>query len=460
MNEYAAFLARKALMLPPSGLTEIPPIHAGLFPHQRDSVEFALRRGRSALFLDTGLGKSRAQAEWARIVAEHTGGDILILAPLAVAAQTVREAAEIGVGITHCREPEDARPGINITNYDRLDRFDCCRFAGVVLDESSILKSFDGSTKRLLVDRFRATPFRLACTATPAPNDHMELGNHAEFLGLMQANEMLQRWFINDTSTASQSWRLKGHAVESFWDWVASWAFCVSRPSDLGYPDEGFALPELRLIREMVETDRSVNTGGALFRMPEMSATSYHAEKRMTIAERAARIAALIAAEPHEAWLVWCDTDYEADAIREAVPSLVEVRGSQSSDEKERRLLAFSDGASPHLLTKPKIAGHGMNWQHCARIAFAGLSFSYEQFYQAVRRCWRFGQTRPVHVHICMAETELALWDVISRKQNDHDVMKSAMFDAVRRARSASAAVRVAYNPNHRGALPQWLQAA
>lgn len=460
MSDYAAFLARKSLMLPPAGLDDIPDIHPGLFPHQRDSVEFALRRGRSALFLDTGLGKSRAQSEWARIVAEHTGGDVLILAPLAVAAQTVREAVEIGVAITHCREPADVRPGINITNYDRLDRFDCSRFAGVVLDESSILKSFDGATKRLLVDRFRATPYRLACTATPAPNDHMELGNHAEFLGLMQANEMLQRWFINDTSTASQSWRLKGHAVEPFWDWVASWAFCVSRPSDLGYPDEGFALPELRLIREMVDTDLSVNTAGALFRMPEMSATSYHAEKRLTIAERAARIGALIAAEPHEPWLVWCDTDYEADAIRAAAPSLMEVRGSQTSDEKERRLVAFSTGGHLHLLTKPKIAGHGMNWQHCARVAFAGLSFSYEQFYQAVRRCWRFGQTRPVHVHICMAETELALWDVISRKQNDHDEMKSAMFEAVRRARRSTAKVRVAYNPTHKGALPRWLTAA
>jgi superfamily II DNA or RNA helicase len=447
--DYAQFLARKGIRHATVGLTDIPSLHKSLFPFQRTAVEFALRKGRSALFLSTGLGKTFCQLEWARIVHAHTGSPILILAPLAVGAQTVREGARFGIPVTLARDQAEVGPGISITNYDRLHLFDAGSFGGVVLDESSILKSFSGATRNALCTAFAATPFRMACTATPAPNDYMELGNHAEFLGILRMNEMLQRWFINDTSTASQDWRLKGHAITDFWDWISSWAICAASPSDLGddASDARFVLPALETIPHVVETDIVTGRSDTLFRLPALSATDLHQEKRRSANQRARHVADLVAAESAEPWLIWCDTDYEADALVDAVPDAIEIRGSMRPDEKELGLMNFSEGRACVLITKPRIAGFGLNWQHCARVAFVGVSYSFEQYYQAIRRCWRFGQTRPVHVHVVMSGTESQVWAAMQDKADDHEEMKTAMYAAARRGRGVSAVVRDTYRP-------------
>jgi len=438
-------------------------LSSALFDHQRAVTDFALRQGCAALFLDTGLGKTLCALEWGRSVVKRTNRPVLMLAPLAVSFQHAREAEKFGIDARAIREPEEvAAARIYITNYERLDRFDVSRFGGVILDESSILKSFTGATTRALIKAFAGTPYRLACTATPAPNDHMELGQHSQFLGAMPANEMLSRWFLSD-QTQMGRYRLKKPAVKAFWDWVASWSRCVSKPSDLGFSDDGFALPELNLHRHIVQTDWASNAGAEkdgqarLLRMPETSATSIHREKRMSLQARADAIAKVIGAEPHEPWVVWCDTDYEADALLERLPSFVDVRGSVRSEVKEDLLRAFSIGEAPGIVTKPSIAGFGLNWQHCARMAFIGLSFSYESFYQAVRRCWRFGQTRPVEVHVAMAETEMAIWNVINRKTGDHDAMKQEMAAAMARAMRIHR-IFEDYRPVRNVALPEWLK--
>ena len=462
---YQELLARKRIAFEARGLAKVPKLPDAMFPHQRDVTDFALRAGCAGLFLDTGLGKTYCALAWGNAIVRHTNKPVLMLAPLAVAPQHEREAEIRGIDAKAIRErPAKLTKRIWITNYERLDRFDPADFAGIILDESSILKSFTGKTTRKLIEVFAQTPYRLCCTATPAPNDHMELGNHAEFLGVMQSREMLSRWFINDTSSASQDWRLKGHAVHHFWDWVASWSRCIAQPSDLGYSDDGFALPELVTRHHMIAADRTRDTGDdegqiRLFRMPENSATSIHREKRMTADARADAIAGVVNAELGEPWIVWCDTDTEADALTERIPNSIEVRGSMTAEQKEDRLVAFSTGQSPVLVTKPSIAGYGLNWQHCARVAFVGLSFSYESYYQAIRRCWRFGQTRPVHVHVAMADTERNIHEVVARKGADHDAMKAAMVGAMQRAHAKSEA-RVDYLPSKRTKVPSWMRGA
>jgi hypothetical protein len=448
------------------GLDDVPTLNSAMFDHQRHATEFALRKGRSALFLDTGLGKSLCALDWGRVVVEHTNKPVLMLAPLAVAQQHAREAEKFGIDAQVVRSDEEiGTKRIYITNYDRLDKFDASRFAGVILDESSVIKNFTGKTTRKLIETFDRLPFRLACTATPAPNDHTELGTHAEFLGAMRRDEMLPIWFINDTMNTG-TWRIKGHARESFWSWVASWSRCVSRPSDLGFCDDGFVLPALSIVHHEVAADRSINAGEEpkgnfagqhrLFRIPDTSATSIHAEKRLTINDRADRVAELLAKEPNEAWIVWVDTDYEADAIMARLPGAMEVRGSQSVVEKERRLVAFSEGRERIIVTKASIAGFGLNWQHCARQCFSGISFSYEAFYQAIRRSWRFGQKRPVQVHVVCADTERAIWAVVERKSGDHEAMKREMVAAMRRSVNDETSRKI-YSPNQEAAVPAWL---
>ena len=455
LDPYYQAIAKKRISFAPRGFEPLE-LHDALKPHQAHCVEFAVRAGCAALFLDTGLGKTLCALEWARQVTEKTNKPVLMLAPLAVAAQHQREAERFGFDAAAVREPSEVGAARTyIINYERLAKFDASRFAGVVLDESSILKSFTGKTTRQLINTFAATPYRLACTATPAPNDHTELGQHADFLGVMESPEMLSRWFIAD-QTQMGRYRLKRSGVRPFWDWVASWARCIAKPSDIGLSDEGYVLPALDMRRHVVEADRSIDTGEFLFRIPDMSATSIHKEKRLTKDARADTIAALVAAEPNESWVLWCDTDYEADALTARIADAVEVRGSMSADEKEARLIAFSTGKARVIVTKPSIAGYGLNWQHCARVGFVGLSFSYESYYQAVRRCWRFGQARPVHVHTAMADTESAIWDVIARKTDDHGQMKAVMSAAMRRA-AKSSAVLTDYQPDEPMRLPAWL---
>jgi Helicase conserved C-terminal domain/SNF2-related domain len=456
-DPYRTFLAGKGVRASAQGIKP-KPMHRRLFPFQADCVAWGLELGRAAFFEDTGLGKTVQEIEWARQIAERSGGKVLIFAPLAVAHQTIREASSVDVPVAYVRDQDEAAAAderVVITNYDRLDRFTLSEFKGVVLDEASILKAFMGKTKRALVERCQSVPYRLACTATPAPNDHMEIGNHSEFLGVLDANEMLTRWFINDTSLFG-NYRLKGHAVAPFWDWVISWARCVGKPSDLGYSDEGFILPDLRHHYHVIGVDVTEGRGDALFRIPEMSATSVHAEKRRTAAARAGRIGELVAAEPAEQWTVWCDTDYEADHLTAEIPDAVEVRGTMKLEEKEARLVDFIEGRARVLVTKPSVAGMGLNLQRCARTAFVGLSFSYEQLYQAIRRHWRFGQKRPVDVHIAMAETERHIADVVMGKARGHEAMKEGMFAAMRRARAQVSPDDI-YNPTHDAPRPAWL---
>ena len=457
MSDYMEFLRGKAILTPERGLRNVPALNPAMFPHQRDVTEFLLRAGCGAAFLDTGLGKSLVCLDWGRVVAEHTGRPVLMLAPLAVSAQHAREAAKFGQPVKVIRSPDDIGPGVNVCNYEMLHHFNPASFGGLILDESSIIKSFTGKTTRALMEFGQSIPFRLAATATPAPNDHMELGQHSQFLGAMASNEMLARWFMADQRNMGR-YRLKRHAVDPFWSWVASWARCISKPSDLGYSDEGFALPPLNLHRHVVAQDIMADTGGALFRMPDTSATAIHKEKRLTADSRARCIADIVLGEPQEPWIVWVETDYEADAIMAYLPTAVEVRGPMPSDVKERRLIEFTERGGV-LVTKPSIAGFGLNWQHCARVAFVGLSFSYEQFYQAIRRCWRFGQTRAVEAHVAMADTEEAIWLAVQRKQNDHEDMKAHMYAAMRRAVEVRG-VKLNYQPTIPANLPDWIRRA
>jgi hypothetical protein len=366
-----------------------------------------------------------------------------------------REAVSLGYNARVIRDQSHAKDGINIINYDRLEKVDADSFGAVSLDESSILKSFGGKTTTALCELFSAHKFRLSATATPAPNDHMELGNQSAFLGIMPANEMLMRWFINDTAEASQQWRLKGHAADDFWDWMASWSRMAQSPEDLGFDGSRYILPSLNVIRH--RTSGEVKPmDGSLF-VQELSATNLHDVKRQTTKARVESLAALDNGEP---WIVWCDTDYEADALKAAMPDAVEVRGSMPIERKEESLEAFSLGQARRIITKPSVAGFGLNWQHCHNMAFVGRSFSYELWYQAVRRSWRFGQTKPVNVHIIVAEGEDQIGRVIDRKATDHTSMKASMVEAMRRAVNRGAANRVFYNPTFEGKVPTWLKSS
>lgn len=463
MIPYSDLIARKKAAFAPRGF-KVPQLNAALKPHQEHATTFAIEQGCSALFLDTGLGKTFCEEEWGRAVVERTNKPVLMLAPLAVGAQHQAEAERWSIDAAYIRDPAQMTgPRVYITNYERLHLFDTDAFAGVILDESSILKSFTGKTTRALIERFKHTPYRLAGTATPAPNDHVELGTHAEFLGVMRREDMLTRWFMHDSMDTGE-WRLKRPAVNDFWAWMTSWARAVTKPSDLGYADDGYELPALDIVRHIVDANIEAETAGALFRVPDQSATAIHREKRLTVGARADRIAALAAAEPGEMRVVWCDTDYEADALlarfRE-IPGAeaVEVRGSMPVDQKEEALTAFSRGQVRTMVTKPSIAGYGLNWQHCARMSFVGLSYSYESFYQALRRCWRFGQARSVRADVVMAETEGPILAAIDRKAREHEEMKVRMTAAMKSAAAPQQITR-AYTPNASASLPSWLQGA
>ena len=425
-DDYRAFVAGKHAVVESVGVDVSPDdLPVRLFDWQKDVVVWALRKGRAALFLDTGLGKSGCALAWADAVVNHTGMPVLILTPLAVGPQFVSEAEKFGVpGVELWREGTAAR--IQVVNYHKLHLIDTTQYGGVVIDESSILKSFMGKVKRQLCEAFADCRFRLACTATPAPNDHMELGNHSAFLGVMDADEMLTRWFINDLSQAGV-YRLKRHAEADYWRWVASWACCVSKPSDIGGDDTGYDLPPLTITHHTVEEVVEAG-GGRLFDAAQLTATLLHRQKRKTAKDRATKVAELVTAEPNEAWIVWCDTDYEANELMAVLPAgTVEVAGRMTDAKKEDGLTGFTTGKYRVIVTKPGLAGYGLNWQHCSRIAFIGLSFSWEQFYQAIRRAWRFGQTRPVEVHVVTGESEHQVIATNRRKQAENDRMRRAM---------------------------------
>lgn len=397
-----------------------------LFPFQQELVSKALRVGRFALLEDCGLGKTPQQLDWARIISRAVNKPVLILAPLAVSLQTEREGRKFGIEVTVCRSQSDVRPEVNVTNYERLAAFSPHDFGALVLDESSILKG-DGPLRRSVQDFSSSIEYLLACTATPAPNDHMELGNHSEFVRSLSKSEMLASFFVHDGGDTSK-WRLKGHAVRPFWEWVSSWASVVRRPSDLGYPDDGFALPEL-VIREHIVGE--VVARDTLFGDEAQNLMERRRARKNSMEDRVARAAELAA--DGEQWLLWCDLNAEGDAIEKAIPDAVQIAGADDPDKKQEALIAFAEGKLRVLVTKPSIAGFGMNFQRCNRMAFVGLSDSWEQFYQAVRRCWRFGQLRPVQAHVIIGQAETAVLRNIQRKQKQADEMGEQMVELMGR---------------------------
>ena len=424
---YKEYLAAKLAIDPKTGIDEPGDLHSSLFGYQSEIVRWALRRGRAAIFAGTGLGKTRMAIEWATNAANFTGKPTLILTPLAVAAQFVVEGDTFDRPVIRATSQSDiAGNGVYVTNYDKLPRFDLSAFGGIVLDESSILKAHDGKTRAALIDAAQVIPFRLAATATPAPNDYMELGNHAEFLGVMSYSEMLAMFFVHDGGDTAK-WRLKKHAESDFWRWMCSWAVMLTKPSDLGYDDTSHKLPPLLTNQHTVavEYKSSIETG-LLFPVEARTMQERLGARRDSIADRVDCAASLINGNSRP-WVAWCNLNGEAEALTAAIPGAVNVSGSDSEAIKEARLEAFARGDIRVLVTKPSICGFGMNWQHCADTAFVGLNDSFEQVFQAVRRFWRFGQTKPVNVHFIAAETEGAVVANLQRKEAAANRMIASM---------------------------------
>lgn len=458
LDNYDAVIARKSLQrsFEPAPCGELAP---HLFPFQRDLVGWALRRGRAAIFADCGLGKGPMLLEWSRQVSE--AGRVLILAPLAVSDQLGREALKFGVDARVLRE-DDGKSPIVITNYEIAERYDASRFVGVVADESSIMKAHTGATRNLLIERFAQTPYRLACTATPAPNDFTELGNHSEFLGALSRVEMLAEHFVHDGGS-TQDWRLKGHAVEAFWTWVASWGAVVRTPAALGYDASAYVLPPLRIIDHVLKVDHSEAwAAGSLFVADARSLNEQRAIRRATEAKRVETIRELVASEPDRQWLIFGELNDECDALEKAIPGAVQVSGSDDPEVKRDRLLGFAEGRVPYLVSKMKIAGFGMNFQGCSRIAFAGPTHSYEGFYQAIRRCWRFGQQNPVDVHVVVAENEREVLQNFRRKERDAETLAAEterlIGPAMRAAVGGTERKWNPYQPAKPLVVPGWLR--
>jgi DNA modification methylase/superfamily II DNA or RNA helicase len=419
--KYNEFIESKKVKNIATGFEPVS-INEKLFDFQRDIVKWACKRGRAAIWADCGLGKTAMQLEWANQVKKYTGGKILIFAPLAVSKQTKREGDKFGYDVKICANMDDVIDGINITNYQKIENFDLSQFSGIVLDESSILKNYSGKYRNLIIDSTKDIPFRLACTATPAPNDQMELGNHSEYVGAMSRTEMLSMFFIHDGADTSK-WRLKGHAEKDFYEWVCSWAVMIRKPSDLGYDDSRFILPELNVMQYVCDTDK---TGDNLFQIEAKTLIERRNARRDTIEDRAVKAAEIIAMYPDEQWLIWTNLNTEADAIAK-LSGAVNVQGSDSDEKKECAMMNFSAGEIKRLVSKPSIAGLGINWQQCHNVIFLGLSDSFEQYYQAIRRCWRFGQKKAVRCYIVTADIEGAVVENIERKQKDAEKMADYM---------------------------------
>ena len=452
--EYQDFLNRKAYIMPDFGFqynrVNMNPM---LFDWQKDIVHWALRKGKAALFEDCGLGKTLQQLEWCRIITEYTWRPTLIIAPLAVSQQTRLEGDKFGYAVKICRSQSDIQHGINVTNYEMLSHFDLSVFSGIVLDESSILKCYSGKIRNQIIDACRDVPFKLSCTATPAPNDFMELGNQSEFLGVMRRTEMLATFFVHDGGETSK-WRLKGHAESDFWVWLAGWAVVLTTPSDLGYSSNGYDLPELRTHHITVDST-----------YPEAKTLSERRNaRRASLKDRCDTAARIIEADPTRQWLVWCDLNDEADVLKASIHPSFEIRGSDKNDRKEKILTGFSAGFVPRLITKPSIAGFGLNWQECHKMVFVGLSDSYEMMYQAIRRCWRFGQRQSVDVYIITSSSEGAVKENIERKQKQCDQMIKEMVTHTKNILEAEirATVKMTeiYAPRIVMEIPQWLKEA
>lgn len=425
---YQTFLQTKRATTHTAGIeVALSDIHPALFPFQRTLVQWALRKGRAAIFADTGLGKSFMQVEWARLTGQRT----LILAPLSVARQTVDEARKIGVDVHYTRSGKDLIDGINITNYEMLDHFNPSDFGAVVCDESSCLKAVESKIRSKLIETFRDVPFKLCCTATPAPNDTAELANHAEFLGIMTRQEMLASFFIHDNDQGSGSgWRLKRHAEQPFYRWLASWSMSVKKPSDLGnFDDTGYDLPALSVEPVIVETSHAPE--GQLFFTGLKGIQGRNNARKSTIEERVQRAIELVTSN-NEQWILWCGRNDESTALARGIDGSVEIVGSDSPDSKIAAIEAFQRGEVRILITKPRIAGYGINLQNCHHMAFIGLSDSFEDYYQCIRRCYRFGQMRPVHAYIILSEIEQEIYANVMRKEAEAKQMSDRLIACVK----------------------------
>jgi hypothetical protein len=464
MTDYPTFLARKAHVPPASGFdVALTDLHPSLFPWQAAIVQWALKRGRAALFEDTGLGKSRQILEWMRCVSQYTGKQVLLVTPLAVAHQFTRsEAPAIDVWMAYCRsqtETNQADCSLIVTNYDMVQHFNPAKFAGIALDEADVLANFTGKRKRLLMSMFRDTPYKLVATATPAPNSLPELGNYAEHLGVMSSGEMLTRYFLRDSNDANNL-RLRHWANSGpFWDWLVQWSVCIGLPSDYGdYSDDGYILPPLTIEQHTVDVSYGrAWEQGKLFPDARQSATDLWATKRETHIERCALAAELVGEKRDVPWIVWCSTDEESKLLTRLIPDAVEVKGSHKPAEKEKRLRAFSEGRARIIISKAEICGQGLNWQHCADMAFVSPTFSFKDFYHGLRRIYRFRQEKPVTCHVIIAETEESVLAAVQRKQEQHQQMHAKARVAMKRQATLTADA----SEEHEQAvqLPEWLSA-
>jgi hypothetical protein len=430
MISYQEFLAgKKSRVEKPGRIANAADIHPMLHQWQNELVQWAVRTGRAALWADTGMGKTVMQLEWARL----SGDKPLIVAPLAVCQQTVREASKLGIRAEYVREMADLDDAveIHVTNYERIHGFSADAFDAIVLDESSILKQSNGATRTMLIDWARDIPYRLACSATPAPNDPEELTNQAEWLGRMSRTHMLAAYFIHD----QDGWRLKGHARQPMMQWMAQWAVALTKPSDVGGDDTGYNLPGLEVIAEIVEAE--MESDGQLFATEIGGVTGRADVRRRTLAARVDRASKLVANQPGP-WILWCGLNSEADALAASIPGSVNVHGSLDADEKARLLLGFADGAFDVLITKPSIASQGLNYQHCHRMAFVGLGDSYEQYYQAIRRCYRYGQTEVVQAHVIVSDLETQIAANVNRKERQANTITRELVAEMKRVRESA----------------------
>lgn len=422
---YAEFIARRAPKARQDGiLIDADDVHESLKPFQRRIVQWAAQIGRPAVWADTGLGKTRMQLEWCRHMAPYS----LVVAPLAVAEQTVAEAARIGVTARYVRHDEVGGPGVYVTNYEMIDRFDPAVFGAVALDEASILKQSDGKTRTRLIEHFADVPYRSAWTATPAPNDPEELTNQAEFLGHMTRTNMLAAYFVHD----QDGWRLKGHAYDPMIRWMSTWALAIRRPSDMGYQDDGYELPGLKIIPELVDVEIEPEPH-ELFAVTIGGVSGRARVRKESMQARVQRAVELVHGQPGESWILWCGLNEEAEQLTKSIPGAVNVHGSMTPEDKARELLAFANGQTRVLVTKPSIAGMGLNFQVAARMAFVGLSDSYEAYYQCIRRCYRYGQTRVVEAHIILSEIEGQIAANVQRKEKQANRIVDGMVQAIRR---------------------------
>jgi len=453
--EYHEFLQSKVIEHKPSGFeVDTNSLNPMLFDWQKSIVRWSLLNGRACLWEDCGLGKTPQQLEWANQVNIHTGGDVLILAPLAVSQQTTREGVKFGIDVTACRSMDDVKPGINISNYEMLHKFDASKFIGIVLDESSILKSYTGKYRNAIISEFAQTPYKLACTATPSPNDFIEIGNHSEFLNILTRPEMLSTFFINDASDTG-TWRLKGYAEKEFWKWLCSWAIMINKPSDIGYPDDGFILPEIKYHEHIISHGKPLS--GRLFIENASTLNERRKARKESIESRCQKAKDIIAEKPDEPWIVWCGLNDESKMLAEIIPGIVEIKGADSNEHKTNSMLGFSDGTIGKIISKAKISGWGMNWQHCSNVVFVGLSDSYEAFYQATRRTWRFGQQNEVNVHIVTADIEGSVLQNIKRKEKDFIHMRDEMvknMSDISKAELADGKIKtIKYQPAHESGI-------